>query len=448
MRGLVVFVLIFFVVPIVSSQKFLGYWEIMSKEKEEQEEIEDRLRWVGFFEDSTYSAGLIGELDTGKRGVWTFDKKENLLQLISYNDNVDDGKYVIKRVSKDHMTLDLLWKSIYLEKVHKSSKVPIDAEPYWEYDFGSGYPNQNPAIDEANFYFGSDMTPVTCLDKNSGTVRWVSDVKVGSKGFFHSIAQDENFLYFNGTQGTIYKVDKNDGKATWSVKVPFDDDVLNKITVYNNLLFVNPLVKMFIALDKNGKEVWSTELSNPVFSYTIENSMIYANVGFGDFVVLDAKSGEILNQKHISSKVNFYPTPIVSKETLLLCDVGKETITGYNPLTLEEKWKDSTNQFKGMYQSGEMVFAISDSEFSRLSPVDGSLLWSVPGEFDRICNPTVSAGKVFIQTRYMFFIIDTKNGNVLLRTPFEHMSYTQPLITENGIYVGYEGMITKLKHPF
>jgi len=450
MKGIIVALLFLSLSPSVSSQKFLGYWELI---KEDGDSEQNPTEWIGFYENGTYALGRVGLSQPGKIGEWVFDKKENSVRLFLDNRKIDDGKYVIEEVSDDKMTMSLLWKKIHLVRNEKAANfhippVNIEVKLLWRYDFAEGgYPNQRSAIDDKAFYFGSDLGNIRALDKETGKRIWEANTELGSKGFFHTIAQDDEYLYCNGTQGNIYKIDKKNGEVVWTVKTRFDDDVLNKINVVGDMIYANPVLQEFFALNKDGEEVWKTKLPDLVFSYTIHNDKIYANVGVGSFMVLDASNGRILTTKEISGKFNYYPEPAIAENTVIISDLSTRQLKAFDSETMREKWIDSTHQFLSAYESNGVILAISNNQFARLSPADGSILWEVKDKYPRICDPVVFDDKVYLQSREKFIVIDVKSGKVLYESDFKHKSFMQPLVTKDAIYMGYNGKIMKAERP-
>ena len=223
----------------------------------------------------------------------------------------------------------------------------------------------------------------------------------------------------------------------------FDDDILNKVTVVEDMIFVNPVSKEFLAFNKEGKELWRTQLTDLAFSYTIHNDKIYANIGMGSFVVLDASNGRILTTKNTSGIINYYPEPAIAENTVIICDLSRKQLKAYDSETMREKWIDSTHQFMGAYESDGVVLAISNNRFSRISPSDGSILWEVKDKYPRICDPVVYDDKVYLQSREKIIVVDVKNGKVLYESIFKHKSFMRPIVTKDALYIGYNGRIMK-----
>ncbi|GEM_PF-6733116 len=436
------------------AQKFLGYWEIMTIQKSDEKELRPRTNWIEFFDGGTFAIGQIGAGIPARTGEWIYDKKARSIKLISNRGQTNDGTYVILESSEDRMTLEMNWKTLFLERGIRAVPLVVEVngienKVHWLQTDIEGNLTQHPAMDDRAIYLGSDKMGVSCISRKSGRIIWEAPLEQRFRGVFHTIAQSDSYLYFNGMQGGIYKVRKKDGKIIWWVDAPFDDDMLNKMILKDDMLYLNPLDRSFLALDTNGIKVWQTSLPEIVFSYTMADDKIYAYCDKGELIILNAVTGEIVGRRKAGEPALFYPTPVVVSNKLLVCDLATKTLRAFDAKSdfLNQIWENSEQQVTGIYASNGIVCYLSDNAFGRISPKDGSIIWSVPGDFKRICEPTFFDGKVYLQSRKEFIIVDAKTGEIEHRSVFERKSFMQPIVTNNAIYVGYEGNLLKLKHP-
>ncbi|MFT5777102.1 MAG: outer membrane protein assembly factor BamB [Crocinitomicaceae bacterium] len=425
------------------TQEFNGRWEMVKVETEDGKTIEELPQWIDFIDGRSFYIGDVGSNKTTVGGEWVYDKTNSELILHSAPESKHFGRYTVSALTEATGIIEKSGRKIYLERV--SYKVGnIDADATWKYQFESGYPNRNPSLDDEHIYFGSDMTPVKCLDRKTGELIWTSVAKVGSKGFFHTMAQDDESIYINGTQGIIYKINKEDGKVLWQKECRFDDDILNKITLLNDILYVNPYDSVFLALNTDGEEVWKTKLPTLIFSYTISDGEIYGNIGNGELVVLDALSGKIVHQKLVTKKSRFFPEPFVSDKTVIVSHTDG-VLKAYD-LQLKMKWSNAKDNYFRFYQVGDALVVMQKNKMLRLNPENGALIWEYTVG-DLQVAPTFFEGNIYVQGRDDFSILDVETGDLMYVSLFKHKSFMQPIVTRDEMILGYSGTILRIANP-
>lgn len=323
----------------------------------------------------------------------------------------------------------------------------IESSAVWKHNFGEGYPCSSFLLDGNHLYFSAGSTKLRKLDASTGKMIWEAQTDIGFKGFIHGFDHDKAHIYLNGTSNGIHKVRKSDGSVVWSYDARFDDDVLNSVTLKNEILYVNPLDSgYFLALNaKDGKIHWLTDLESPVLGYSIEKDRIYCQQYNGHFTMIDLKSGKILKENKQLEKNRFYYRPMIWDNVVIACAPSKQ-IVAFNKKTLETVWTNTSGYFN-MFSDDDHLFAYDHEFLYRIDPANGQELWKIRTGGRWMYKPNVVGSKVYLQGRRSFHILDLKTGKELHKEQFDHKSYTQPYIDRDFMYIGYGGIILKAPTP-
>ncbi len=180
-------------------------------------------------------------------------------------------------------------------------------------------PESSPAIHDGVAYIGSGLngSGVAALKIAGGLSEeerlvWKADTPFPATG---SVTLFENMVLIgcgNGDfvfaspnpEGMVMALDRETGKELWSVPMP--DAVLGTIAVRDEIAVCPVRNGEIVALDlkQKGAELWRTQigkngrpaLAGPAFT----GSRIYATTSDGNMAVLDAKSGDVLENVYIN----------------------------------------------------------------------------------------------------------------------------------------------------
>ena len=98
----------------IKVNRLIGRWEIYKITKGNKTK-EKRKKYIIFHKDGRLSGGRIGN-EPNKNGTWSFEKKSNILQLKSGDEQNDLGKYEIKKLTRKDLVLMKDSTLIYFEK--------------------------------------------------------------------------------------------------------------------------------------------------------------------------------------------------------------------------------------------------------------------------------------------------------------------------------------------
>lgn len=401
-----------------------------------------------FVTDST----LILDYETNQSGVKI---KVRVLSLIPFF--VEDKYYgkVISSLESMHEfpnseTYARNTTHLYFKKrvdINRIKKFCIEKNIEWLNNSIKGEPSRNLLFDESSIYFGTMANKITKIDAYTGETIWVSNIPFGRNGFFHPLSADDDYFYCLGTQENIYKGSKKNGEIIWTYLAKFDDDVPNKITIFQDLLLVNPSDNKFIAINKSGNLTWSTELESPVVSYTVNKDIIYGHLQNGNFIKINAVNGEVLNKARVFNPRRIYYEPAIINQTLLMTN-SQDSLIGIDINSSKVKWVNHLDTINHFSRAGEIVLATSKHKLYRISPETGTTLWSIPLKtYDWIQTVYYDKAIYLQNSGNNFLIINPENGEILFSSPFYYKSFTLPIVTKKSIYTGFYNGISKFKNP-
>ncbi|MDZ4757293.1 MAG: PQQ-binding-like beta-propeller repeat protein [Bacteroidota bacterium] len=349
----------------------------------------------------------------------------------------------MKTLSKIQLCL-LLLSSLAANAQEENS---ILKDSIWSYSIYK-YPCELPLIDSNSVYLGADVSPITCLDKKTGKLKWMLDVELAihKKGFLHTIVGDnKGRIYFNGTAKNLYAADKKTGKILWKFDLKFDDDVCTKISLFNDTLFLNPVNPIFIALTTAGKVAWATDLSKFCTGYTMDKSTIFCQLKGGGFCLLSRRNGKLLKFVSETSRGEVFAHPPKYFDNTIVLGNERDSVRGLDKATFKTLW--SLNGAIIQCADNEQLYIHNDTLFMKTDPRNGNQLWRIYGDFAWFLQPTVYKSKVYLQTRHRFYIIDNETGEILYECPFNHKSYTKPIVENGIIYLGYAENYVAVQDP-
>lgn len=168
-------------------------------------------------------------------------------------------------------------------------------------------PKSTPILEGDSLYIATDDGSVLKIDKNNGDLIWRYKIGFGAsnKKIFSSVAILNNNVYFGGYDGNFYCLDKNSGKRKW---VFYDADFIgsspcisrNKNIVYIGLEFAVKDKKGGVAAlnAETGELIWSyyemKGLTHASPCVSEEMNVVVCGCNDGYIYAFNAKSGKFL----------------------------------------------------------------------------------------------------------------------------------------------------------
>ncbi|MBE6712713.1 MAG: hypothetical protein E7580_04225 [Ruminococcaceae bacterium] len=232
---------------------------------------------------------------------------------------------------------------------------------------------------------------IYCIDSEQGKIKWFSPTKNSVK---NEISHDENAIYAEDCQGSVYAFSLSDGKMLWKKDLPdapfhtrgcamvngnkvfagtghkpvFLDKKTGEIlfagekakkgelapakTTFSDdrkIVFYNAQWYKLSALDcKTGETKWERfsqkgQLSNHGAFWYRTNTPLYHNgklytFGYNHGAIVDAETGEELLHRKIPYKIEVVGRSVIDGNTLYL-PTGKQGVVALDKDTLNEKWR-------------------------------------------------------------------------------------------------------------
>lgn len=263
---------------------------------------------------------------------------------------------------------------------------------------------------------------VYCLDRNSGEIKWNTSVE----NVPGSPQQDLDIPDYTGHAAPTSTTDGNQVYA----------------------IFANGDI---VALDYDGKIIWSRNLGVPDNHYGHSSSLIlyndkvivqYDQKNIKQLMALSAESGETVWTTSRKVKVAWSSPVLIEFEGKTQIVLAAEPfVSGYNPDTGEELWSlDCIYGEVGpsiAYSDG-IVFAMNDyAELVAIQLGDvPKVIWQDNEFLSDVPSPVATEQYVIIPTSYgMVACYDTKTGERYWEHEFDNTIYASPMITEGKVYL-------------
>ncbi|QLE02455.1 PQQ-binding-like beta-propeller repeat protein [Galbibacter sp. BG1] len=300
----------------------------------------------------------------------------------------------------------------------------------WDFNIGPHY--AAPLLDDSFVYVGTGTGDVFCLDvsgkygpASAKRIKWQFQAE-GSVN--RKTVISNGCLYFGDNAGNIYCLDKNSGDLKWKYK------------------------------SKEIEENAFRQFTTP----TIQNGLLFIGAAFKKMLILDAKSGDFVDEYPTSDWVKSRPVAFNNDVYIssMNGEVSKLTMKGRS---FSEVWKvKATNHFvygELTFAKGKLLFTDSDLFAYALDAKTGTELWkhSIIKSFqkedgyriltDQIAGgayyeskPTAIDGTVLIGTPSGFvYAIDAVTGKEKWKFEVGGAVSGAPIVDQGKVYIGTEG---------
>lgn len=179
-----------------------------------------------------------------------------------------------------------------------------------------------PFVDQDSIYQGNGLDSVVSYSLASGDIKWRFKVKNGIESGF---AVDNQYLFFGGSDGQFYALNKNNGKLIWSF--PTRAENLGPPEIAQGVVYFIAGNNVLYALDaKTGKQLWNYNRGD-ASSISIRGAAkpaLYQRtlyVGFSDgyLVAVNAAEGTMQWERKLANNLKFVDvdaSPVVDEKNI------------------------------------------------------------------------------------------------------------------------------------
>ncbi|MGC4034871.1 MAG: PQQ-binding-like beta-propeller repeat protein [Chitinophagaceae bacterium] len=328
-----------------------------------------------------------------------------------------------------------------------------------EWAFRAGAPvRSTPLIKKDIIYFGTAKGDFFAINKKTAVVKW----KYQTGYAIHSSACEANGrIFFADNEQTVYCLDENSGKSTWSFKMGkkidypwrFDYYYSSPSLVENDLLVGGDDGYMYRLNQQTGKLIWKFKTKGLVRS----TPAIYKNtILFGDteatFYSLDAKTGKkIWDFKIIGDSIDDYKygydkraitsSPNISGDKVLFGarDACLYCLNADNgsfrwKISHEPSWIVSTAAIKDSL----VITGTSDGRFVQaLNLETGQEIWKHKTAMAVWASPLINNDKIYTGGfDGQLLCLDLKTGKRISEFTTNGIIFSSPVISDSVLYVG------------
>ncbi len=278
---------------------------------------------------------------------------------------------------------------------------------------------------------------------NNKTYWW----KVNTDGETFTFKSEEDTVYFGNTWGTMYAMNKKDGKIIWQYKT--DYGIFSYPQIYRNILVIASNNGILYGLDKkSGVEIWRYDnqgfynLNQPL----LEKEKVYFSDTVGNLRSIDVNSGkerwslnftEDSNKKRSTDSAGLLQdTIIVENDDLYYAGING-TIYSLNKNTGKTNWEYSIgDEVKNkLFIYNDSLFVSTDKQIFAINKKNGKELWKLENGSGKIkCFQKLNLSDTINQFRFFF--------------PEQYLQLTKFVIqhplTRYGFIVNSEGEISMI----
>ncbi len=357
--------------------------------------------------------------------------------------------------------------------VISDTAVTSHQSPVTSHDSATAFPSWKEVTDNFPSFRGpggigvTERTGIpTSWDGKSGkNVKWKTPIPL--PGYNSPVIWNDK-LFLSGASETkreVYCLDAISGKILWETpvqKIPGSPSQVPGVSKETGLaaptlttdgrwvfaIFANGDL---IALDMDGRPVWSKNLGLPANHYGHSSSLImYRDILIVQFdqrnspavIGLSAKTGEQVWKTARNVKISWSsPSLINTGKRMELLLAAEPSVTAYDPLTGKELWSiDCISGEVGpslAYGAG-IVFSVND--YSTLSAIQTGIspkvLWENNEFLSDVPSPLASDKYLFLLTSYGTAVCyDALNGTKYWEHDFGNPVYSSPMLAEDRVYI-------------
>jgi len=268
----------------------------------------------------------------------------------------------------------------------------------------------------------------------------------------------------NDKKREVYCFSLQDGKLLWQTPVekipasPANSPRVNGETGYAAPTLATDGRRVYaifangdlIALDMNGKQVWSKNLGVPKNHYGHSSSLIlfrdrlivqYDQSGNASVMALNAQTGEQLWKTSRDVKVS-WASPILATngQQVELILLAEPYMIAYAPLTGKELWRiECISGEVGPSAAYAPGIAFSVNDYSKLAAVSigpaPKILWENDEYLSDIPSPVAAGQFLFLPTTYGTMVCyDAKQGTKYWEKDFGTPTYASPVYVDGKVY--------------
>ncbi|KKG13893.1 hypothetical protein EO98_00950 [Methanosarcina sp. 2.H.T.1A.6] len=274
--------------------------------------------------------------------------------------DAETGAVLWSKEWDDKLSVDLEYKDGVLFAVHSSNIDALDAKT-GEIVWSKEYPNTRRGIPVV---FGNTLfisTPydryVSAIDAENGALKWEYGLNIsdaGAKGYGYELSRvvtNGNLVVFGYQERPddegIIALNAHTGDVEWEF-VYLGKDLRLEPFLYKDLIYASRPRSIIALSVESGEEAWKT--NNRGFENVVEVTNGKLFVGYSNRSVLNAESGEILNE-YSDSNVSFFKAVISDK--FIYC-TDSSSIQFFDSSTGELVW--SSSRIKGYDVSKPLLY--------------------------------------------------------------------------------------------
>jgi outer membrane protein assembly factor BamB len=348
-------------------------------------------------------------------------------------DNPDEVRREGKRIIVDNLLIDLTLEGDTLvghypgphspATLHRVDAMPTEAPvpdlptgpaPLWQTRLG-GEAFASPVVADGIAYIGTTGGVFEAIDTKDGKIAWT--FAPGSP-IFGAAAVDGDAVYFASDSGTLYKLDRANGKERWHASIG------------------GGAVPRVMPHPTTGDYDW--QAARPL----VADGVVYIGAADGGFVAVDAATGA--RKWRFASRDKIRAGAAIDGERVVFGSAD-HFVYALDRASGAERWRYDTGadvDATPVLHDGRVLVGNRGYGLHSLAADSGKLIWKLFfwGSWVE-STPVVHDGVIYIGASDLRRVsaIDPKDGHVLWRADVYGWTWGTPLVTDDRIYAGAAG---------
>ena len=307
--------------------------------------------------------------------------------------------------------------------------------------------------------------PTSWDGKSGKNIKWKTSIPL--PGFNSPVIWNDR-VFITGASETsreVYCVDLNSGKILWNTPVkeipgtPEKAPSVNRETGQSAPTMTTDGRRVYaifangdlIALDFDGKKIWSKNLGLPANHYGHSSSLImyhdrliiqYDQRGSGSVMALAGKTGEVVWKTSRSVKISWAsPVLVNTGKRMELILAADPLVASYDPANGKELWKIeciSGEVGPSVAYADGVVFSVND--YAKLAAVEigesPKLLWEDNEYLSDIPSPLATGKYLFMATSYGTVVCyDARKGTKYWTHEYDTPIYASPMLADGRVFL-------------
>jgi outer membrane protein assembly factor BamB len=303
----------------------------------------------------------------------------------------------------------------------------------WRRTFGHAV-TSSPASREALLIFGCRDGSVYAVERDNGRTRWTVPLSggVGASPVVH-----ENSVVLADYSGTVVALSADDGSVRWRRKLP--ERIVSTASISGDRVALGCYDGRAYCLSlADGQVLWTRATGGMIRgSVAATGGVFYVASYDGYLYALSAENGDVRWRYRVGGNVSSSP---FTRGDVVVVGSPDGSLHAVDAEKGSTRWTYMTNgpvKSSPIVENGLVYAGSNDKSVYCLNVSDGSMVWTYETGDIVLARPAVRGGTVYVGSYDGYlYCLDAGTGELLDRFKSEGEIYSSPLVDADAVYFG------------